>query len=278
MKRQSSLLLCAVALGFAFLYGPIVWLVVFSFNESRLATVWSGFSTKWYLALLSNDQILTAAYLSIKIAFISATLALVFGTLAAFALTRFGKFRGRLSLSGAITAPLVMPEVITGLSLLLLFIALETTFGWPSGRGQLTIIIAHTTFCMAYIAVVVQSRLTSLDRSIEEAAMDLGARPARVFVDITLPTIAPALISGWLLAFTLSLDDVVIASFVSGPSSSTLPIVIFSKVRLGVSPEINAIATIIIVAVAVGVVTAGTVMWKQEQRLRALQTRARNNA
>lgn len=273
--RRSPFLLIMITLGFAFLYGPIIWLVVFSFNESRLATVWSGFSTKWYVALFSNEQVLNAAYLSLKIAFISATLALVLGTLAAFALVRFGKFRGRLSLSGAVTAPLVMPEVITGLSLLLLFIAMELSFGWPSGRGQVTIIIAHTTFCMAYIAVVVQSRLVSLDRSIEEAAMDLGARPARVFMDITLPTIAPALISGWLLAFTLSLDDLVIASFVSGPSSSTLPIVIFSKVRLGVTPEINAIATIIITTVALGVILAGAIMWRQEQRLKLLQTQAR---
>jgi len=274
MKRQSSWLLIAVTLGFAFLYGPIAWLVVYSFNESRLATVWSGFSTKWYGELLQNEQIINAAWLSFKIAFISASLALVFGTLAAFALVRFGRFKGRLTLSGAVTAPLVMPEVITGLSLLLLFIAMETAFGWPAGRGQLTIIIAHTTFAMAYIAVVVQSRLSSLDQSIEEAAMDLGAKPARVFMDITLPTIMPALISGWLLAFTLSLDDLVIASFVSGPSSSTLPIVIFSKVRLGVTPEINAVATLLIAAVAVGIVIAGAVMWRQEQRLKSEQSQA----
>lgn len=273
MKRQSGLLLIATTLGFMFLYGPIVWLVVFSFNESKLATVWSRFSTKWYGSLLENEQVITATYLSLKIAFISATLALVLGTMAAFALVRFGRFRGRLSLSGAVTAPLVMPEVITGLSLLLLFIAMEITFGWPAGRGQVTIIIAHTVFCMAYIAVVVQSRLVSLDLSIEEAAMDLGARPARVFMDITLPTITPALVSGWLLGFTLSLDDLVIASFVSGPSSSTLPIVIFSKVRLGVSPEINAVATIMIGTVATGVIIAGIILWRQEQRLKMTETK-----
>lgn len=272
MQRRSSTLLIAVTLGFTFLYGPIVWLVVYSFNESRLATVWSGFSTKWYGALLENEQILNAAYLSLEIAFISASLALVLGTLAAFALVRFKQFKGRLTLSGAVTAPLVMPEVITGLSLLLLFIAMEAAFGWPAGRGKSTIIIAHTTFAMAYIAVVVQSRLVSVDRSIEEAAMDLGARPARVFWDITLPTIMPAMISGWLLAFTLSLDDLVIASFVSGPSSSTLPIVIFSKVRLGVTPEINAIATLLIAAVGLGVIIAGVLMWRQEKRLQLAQS------
>ena len=274
MQRRSGSLLIAVTLGFAFLYGPIVWLVVYSFNESRLATVWSGFSVKWYGSLLENEQILNAAYLSLEIAFISASLALVLGTLAAFALVRFKQFRGRLTLSGAVTAPLVMPEVITGLSLLLLFIAMEAAFGWPAGRGKSTIIIAHTTFAMAYIAVVVQSRLVSVDRSIEEAAMDLGARPARVFWDITLPTIMPAMISGWLLAFTLSLDDLVIASFVSGPSSSTLPIVIFSKVRLGVTPEINAVATLLIGAVALGVIIAGVLMWRQEKRLKMAQSQA----
>ena len=274
MQRRSSTLLIAVTLGFAFLYGPIVWLIIYSFNESRLATVWSGFSTKWYGALLENEQILSAAYLSLEIAFISASLALVLGTLAAFALVRFKQFKGRLTLSGAVTAPLVMPEVITGLSLLLLFIAMEAAFGWPAGRGKSTIMIAHTTFAMAYIAVVVQSRLVSVDRSIEEAAMDLGARPARVFWDITLPTIMPAMISGWLLAFTLSLDDLVIASFVSGPSSSTLPIVIFSKVRLGVTPEINAVATLLIGAVALGVIIAGVLMWRQEKRLKMAESQA----
>jgi putrescine transport system permease protein len=240
-------------LGFLFLYIPIVSLVIFSFNKSKLVTVWGGWSTKWYGELLNDPQILGAAWISLKIGFVSASLATILGTIAAIVLTRFGRVRGRGLLTGMVTAPLVMPEVITGLSLLLLFVAMEAAFGWPAGRGMLTIIIAHTTFCMAYVAVVVQSRLTDMDDSIEEAASDLGAKPMRVFFDITLPMIAPALISGWLLSFTLSLDDLVIASFVSGPGASTLPMVIFSKVRLGVTPEINALATLIVVVVAIGI-------------------------
>ena len=240
-------------LGFLFLYIPIVSLVIFSFNKSKLVTVWGGWSTKWYGELLNDPQILGAAWISLKIGVVSATLATVLGTIAAMVLTRFGRVRGRGLLTGMVTAPLVMPEVITGLSLLLLFVAMEAAFGWPAGRGMMTIIIAHTTFCMAYVAVVVQSRLVDMDDSIEEAASDLGAKPARVFFDITLPMIAPALISGWLLSFTLSLDDLVIASFVSGPGASTLPMVIFSKVRLGVTPEINALATLIVVVVAIGI-------------------------
>ncbi|MEO1918324.1 MAG: ABC transporter permease subunit, partial [Paracoccaceae bacterium] len=217
-------------LGFVFLYIPIVSLVIFSFNKSKLVTVWGGWSTKWYGELLNDPQILGAAWISLKIGVVSASLATVLGTIAAMVLTRFGKVRGRGLLTGMVTAPLVMPEVITGLSLLLLFVAMEAAFGWPAGRGMVTIIIAHTTFCMAYVAVVVQSRLVDMDDAIEEAASDLGAQPMRVFFDITLPMIAPALISGWLLSFTLSLDDLVIASFVSGPGASTLPMVIFSKV------------------------------------------------
>ncbi|MBL4872316.1 MAG: ABC transporter permease subunit [Rhodobacteraceae bacterium] len=240
-------------IGFLFLYIPIASLVIFSFNKSKLVTVWGGWSTKWYGELLNDPQILGAAWISLKIAFISASLATILGTIAAMVLTRFGQVRGRGLLTGMVTAPLVMPEVITGLSLLLLFVAMEATFGWPAGRGMLTIIIAHTTFCMAYVSVVVQSRLVDMDDSIEEAASDLGAKPMRVFFDITLPMIAPALISGWLLSFTLSLDDLVIASFVSGPGASTLPMVIFSKVRLGVTPEINALATLIVVVVAIGI-------------------------
>lgn len=254
--RRGWFLPIAASLGFAFLYLPIMSLVVFSFNESRLVTVWSGFSTKWYGELFADPQMLGAAWLSLQIAFFSATIALVLGTLCAVALVRFKRFRGRTVLAGAVSAPLVMPDVITGLALLLLFVAMEGMFGWPSGRGVLTITIAHSTFCMAYVTVVVQSRLSDLDLSLEEAAMDLGATPIRVFFDITLPIIAPALISGWLLAFTLSLDDLVIASFVSGPGSSTLPMVIFSKVRLGVSPDVNALATIIIGVVALGVIAA----------------------
>ncbi|MDB5621528.1 MAG: transporter permease subunit [Devosia sp.] len=254
--RRGWFLPIAAALGFVFLYAPIISLVVFSFNESRLVTVWSGFSTKWYGELLADPQMLGAAWLSLQIAAISATIALVLGTLCAVALVRFRRFRGRTVLAGTVSAPLVMPDVITGLALLLLFVAMEGTLGWPAGRGMLTIIIAHSVFCMAYVTVVVQSRLTDLDLSLEEAAMDLGASPVRVFFDITLPIIAPALVSGWLLGFTLSLDDLVIASFVSGPGSSTLPMVIFSKVRLGVSPDVNALATIIIGIVALGVLGA----------------------
>jgi len=255
----------ALVLGFAFLYVPIVSLVVFSFNESRLVTVWGGFSTKWYGALLENQQIIGAALLSLRIAAISATVAVVFGTLTGMALARFGPFRGRTILSGMATAPLVMPEVITGLSLLLLFVTLEQLIGWPEGRGMTTIIIAHVTFAMAFVTVVVQSRLAQFDESLEEAAQDLGARPAKVFFLVTLPIIFPALLSGWLLAFTLSLDDLVIASFVAGPGSSTLPMVVFSKVRLGVSPDINALATILIAIVAVGVAVAGVVMSRQQK-------------
>lgn len=264
--NRSYFLLTALAFGFAFLYVPILSLIVYSFNASKLVTVWAGFSTKWYGALLQNEQILQAAWLSVRIAFVNASFALCLGTLAGFVLARFGRFRGRFALTGMVTAPLVMPEVITGLSLLLMFVALESIIGWPSGRGVTTITIAHITFSMAYVAVVIQSRLSSVDESIEEAALDLGARPAKVFFVITLPIIAPALVSGWLLAFTLSLDDLVIASFVSGPGSSTLPMVIFSKVRLGVSPEINALATIIVLIVALGIVAAGIVMNRAEKR------------
>ncbi len=276
-RRPHPALLAWLAGGFAFLYLPILSLVIFSFNKSKLVTVWGGFSTRWYEALLRNTQILDAAALSVRIAAISAALAVVLGTLVAVCLTRFGPFRGRALLAGLATAPLVMPEVITGLSLLLLFVALEQAFGWPAGRGTLTIIIAHTTFALAYVAVVVQSRLTGMDPSIEEAALDLGARPAKVFFVITLPIIAPALIAGFLLAFTLSLDDLVIASFVSGPGATTLPMVIYSKVRLGLSPEINALATLLVLVVAVGVSTAGIVM-KHGARTRKRDARRATNA
>ncbi len=258
-----------LGLGFAFLYIPIASLVVFSFNESKLVTVWAGFSTRWYAALLQNDQILSAAGLSVRIGLISASLAVVLGTLVGVALTRFGPFRGRALLTALSTAPLVMPEVITGLSLLLLFVALEQAFGWPAGRGALTIVIAHTTSALAYVAVIVQSRLTGMDPSIEEAALDLGAPPGKVFFVITLPLIMPALVSGFLLAFTLSLDDLVIASFTSGPGATTLPMVIYSKVRLGLSPEINALAALMLGVVSIGVVVAGILMRRAEHaRLR----------
>jgi putrescine transport system permease protein len=256
MNRRSWFLPTTATIGFLFLYAPILSLVIFSFNANRLVTVWSGFSVQAYVDLWNDPQLLPATWLSLQIAAVAATIAVVLGTLCAVALTRFRRFRGRTVLQATVSAPLVMPDVITGLALLLLFVAMQSLIGWPQGRGVLTIVIAHATFCTAYVTVVVQSRLGDLDLSLEEAAMDLGANPVRVFFDITLPIIAPALISGWLLAFTLSLDDLVIASFVSGPGSSTLPMVIFSKIRLGVAPEVNALATIIIGVVALGVVTA----------------------
>lgn len=264
--RRSTFLVTVLAFGFAFLYIPILLLMIFSFNESKLVTVWGGFSTKWYGELIRDAQVLGAAWVSLRIAVVNATMAVCLGTLAGFVLARMGRFRGRLLLSGMTTAPLVMPEVITGLSLLLLFVAMEGLVGWPGGRGFTTITIAHITFSMAYVAVIVQSRLTSVDESVEEAAQDLGATPGKVFFVITLPIISPALVSGWLLAFTMSLDDLVIASFVSGPGSSTLPMVIFSKVRLGVSPDINALATIIVLIVATGIVAAGMIMNRAEAR------------
>ncbi len=265
MQGRSWFRTLSLIVGFAFLYIPIASLIVYSFNKSRLVTVWGGFSTQWYGALLRNEQILNAAWLSLRVAALSATIAVVLGTLAGMVLARFGPFKGRTLFSGLTTAPLVMPEVITGLSLLLLFVTMEQLIGWPAGRGMTTIIIAHVTLTMAFVTVIVQSRLTQLDESLEEAAMDLGARPAKVFFVITLPIIFPALLSGWLLAFTLSLDDLVITSFVAGPGSSTLPMVIFSKVRLGVSPDINALATILVTIVALGVTIAGVLMTRQQK-------------
>jgi len=256
VKKQSRFIFSVLAFGYAFLYIPLASVIVYSFNDSRLATIWGGFSTRWYGELFRNEQVLDAALLSLRIALTSATLATIFGTLAGMALARFGRFRGRNLFTGMITSPLVMPEVITGLSLLLLFVSLQQTFGWPAQRGFGTITIAHTTFAMAYVAVIIQSRLVSMDESLEEAALDLGGRPFRVTLDITLPIIAPAMVAGWLLAFTLSLDDLVIATFVSGPGGSTLPMLIFSKVKLGVTPDINALATLIIVVVSLGVLAA----------------------
>jgi len=264
--RRSKFIKTVMIAGYVFLYLPLVLVVIYSFNDSRLVTVWGGFSTRWYIELLHNDEIINAALLSLRIAIISATAAAVLGTLAGLALTRMGNFRGRTLFTGMIAAPLVMPDVITGLSLLLLFVSLQALIGWPSGRGAMTIILAHTTFSMAYVAVIVQSRLSSMDESVEEAAMDLGGRPFQVAMDITLPLIAPAVASGWLLGFTLSLDDLVIATFVSGPGASTLPMVIFSKIRLGVTPDINAVATIIIFMVTVGISIAGWLMMRQERR------------
>jgi len=265
MQRRSFFLITTLAFGFAFLYVPILMMIFFAFNAGKLVTVWSGFSTKWYFELMQNDQMLNAAKLSLKIAALNATGAVILGTLAGLVLARFGRFKGRTLLSGMTTAPLVMPEVITGLSLLLLFVAMDAAFGWPAGRGVTTITIAHITFSLAYVTVVVQSRLSTFDESLEEAAMDLGARPAKVFFVITLPIILPAIISGWLLAFTLSWDDLVISSFVSGPGATTLPMLIFSKVRLGVSPEINALATLMVLVVATGIVVSALWMQKQER-------------
>jgi putrescine transport system permease protein len=266
MNNRSYFLLTALVLGFAFLYVPILSMIVYSFNESRLVTVWGGFSVKWYGELLGNRQMLQAAWLSLRIAVVTATGAVIVGTLAGLALARFGKFRTRTVFAGMVTAPMVMPEVITGLSLLLLFVAAAPLPFFPDARGFSTITIAHITLTMSYVTVVVQSRLSTMDDSLEEAAMDLGARPAKVFMLITLPIIAPAMISGWLLAFTLSLDDLVIASFTSGPSTNTLPMMIFSTVRRGVTPQINALATIMVAIVTVFVIITGFMMARQERR------------
>ncbi|MDF1856338.1 ABC transporter permease subunit [Pseudooceanicola sp.] len=250
MRRLSWFNVTSLTLGLAFLYLPMVVLVIYSFNASKLVTVWAGFSTRWYGELLHNEAFLDAAWVTLKVAVVSSTMATVLGTMAAYVLVRAGRFYGRTLFSGMIYAPLVMPEVITGLSLLLLFI------GIGLDRGIFTIILAHTTFSMCYVSVVVSSRLVSFDRALEEAALDLGCTPFAAFRLVTLPIIAPAVIAGWLLAFTLSLDDLVIASFAAGPSATTLPIKIYSAVRLGVSPEINALSTIMIAIVTIGVITA----------------------
>lgn len=263
-------------LGFTFLYAPMLMLVIYSFNSSKLVTVWAGWSTRWYGELLRDDAMMSAVGLSLTIAACAATAAAILGTIAAVVLVRFGRFRGSNGFAFMITAPLVMPDVITGLSLLLLFVALAHAIGWPADRGMLTIWLAHVTFCTAYVAVVISSRLRELDRSIEEAAMDLGATPLKVFFVITLPMIMPAIISGWLLAFTLSLDDLVIASFVSGPGATTLPMLVFSSVRMGVNPEINALATLILGAVGI----VGFIAWylmarAEKQRIRDIQRASR---
>ncbi len=275
MSGRSTFVLTALGFGFAFLYVPILLVVVYSFNDSRLVAVWGGFSLRWYAELLRSGDVLTAALLSLRIAAVSASVAAFLGTLAGLALARWGRFRGRLLFAGMITAPLVIPEVITGLSLLLLFVTLDQLVGWPGGRGAGTITIAHITFSSAYVAVIVRSRLSSIDESLEEAALDLGGRPLRVLLDVTLPIISPAIVAGWLLAFTLSLDDLIISSFVSGPGSTTLPMLIFSKVRLGVTPDVNALATLIMLLVASGVAVAGWITRRRERlRARDLQLRA----
>ena len=268
MRRGlSGVNLAALTLGFAFLYIPILLLIIYSFNESKLVTVWAGFSTKWYVAMVENKLLLDAAWMTLKVAFVSSTVALVLGTLAGLALARLGRFPGRTLFSGMVYAPLVMPEVITGLSMLLLFVALS----WA--RGYWTVTVAHITFSMAYVAVVVQSRLLTMDRSLEEAAMDLGAPPVKTFFAVTLPIISPALVAGWLLAFTLSLDDLVIASFTSGPGSTTLPMKIYSQVRLGVTPEINAVSTVLVGIVATGVIAASLIN-KRAMVIRERETQA----
>jgi putrescine transport system permease protein len=263
--RPSPLLISILCVGIAILYLPILVLIGYSFNASALVSVWGGFSTSWYRQLLHNDQILDAAWLSLQIGVVVSTGAVILGTLAAIALVRFSRFRGRLLLTGMVNAPLVMPEIITGITQLLLFISMLHVIGWPH-RGFTTIAIAHIAFCTAYVTITVQSRLATADRSLEEAAMDLGAGPVRAFVDTTLPIIMPALGSSWLLSFTLSLDDLVISSFVSGPGASTLPMVIFSKVKLGVSPDINALASLIICLVGICVLAAGYLMRRTERQ------------
>ena len=245
--RRFSVANTFLGAGLAFLYLPLAVVIIYSFNASKLVTVWTGFSTEWYGALLQDRQILEAGRNSLVVALLSASLATILGTAAGYALARFGRFRGRTALTGVLAAPLVLPDVIAGISLLLLFVALEQAFSWMPGRGILTIVIAHTSFTMAYVAVIVQARLAGMARDIEEAAADLGAKPVTVFCAVTLPMMRPAVIAGWLLAFVLSLDDLVIASFVSGPQSTTLPMVVYSSIRLGVSPKINALATILVV-------------------------------
>ena len=269
-QRVSPVLLSALLFGIAVLYLPILVLIGYSFNASPLVNVWGGFSTAWYGELLHNRQLLEAALLSLEVAVAASTGAVFLGTLAAVALVRFARFPGRLLLTGMVNAPLVMPEIITGITQLLLFVSMVQLFSWPH-RGFTTIVLSHITFCTAYVTITVQSRLAAADRSLEEAAMDLGASPTRAFLEITLPIIAPAIVSSWLLCFTLSLDDLVISSFVAGPGASTLPMVIYSKVKLGVSPDINALASLIVCAVGGCILVAGWLMARSDRR-RALET------
>src|SRR6201997_1523207 len=271
MERRSSVALLSVLFcGIALLYVPILGLIAYSFNASPLVNVWGGFSTAWYVQLLHNRPLLEARLLSLEVALAASTAAILLGTLAAIALVRFVRFPGRLLLTGMVNAPLVMPEIITGITQLLLFVSMVQLLGWPH-RGFTTIVLSHVTFCTAYVTITVQSRLQAADRSLEEAAQDLGATPARAFAEITLPIIAPASVSSWLLCFTLSLDDLVISSFVSGPGASTLPMVIYSKVKLGVSPDFNALASLIVCAVGALILAAGWLMRRAERR-RALET------
>ncbi|WP_321860651.1 ABC transporter permease subunit [Burkholderia cenocepacia] len=266
MKPNRFLQFAALFVGFAFLYIPILSLIVYSFNESKLVTVWSGFSFRWYTALVEDDELLTAAWLSLKIGVLTAFASVFIGTWAGFVLARMGRFRGFALFSGMINAPLVIPEVIQGISLLLLFIELAKWIGWPAERGVFTIWLGHVMLCISYVAIIVQSRVRELNPSLEEAALDLGATPLKVFFTITLPLISQALIAGWLLSFTLSIDDLVLSAFLSGPGSTTLPLVVFSRVRLGLNPEMNALATLFIIAVTAGVVIANFVMLRQERK------------
>jgi putrescine transport system permease protein len=266
MTRRATFLITVLCFGFAFLYVPILSMMVYSFNGSRLATVWGGFSTKWYVSLWQNRQIVEALLLSLKIAVVSATFATILGTMTGFVLARFRRFRGRTLFAGMSAAPLVMPEVITGISTLMLFILSARWIGWPTERGFTTVTLAHITFAMVFVATIVQARLSQADRAVEEAAMDLGSRPWQVLWDVTLPLAFPAILSGWLLAFTISLDDVVITSFTTGPGSTTLPLVIWSKVKLGVTPDVNALATLTVLVVGTGVALAGWIMMRAEKR------------
>ena len=272
MRRLTWFNATSLTLGFAFLYIPMIIVIIYSFNESRLVTVWGGFSTRWYGELIQNDAFLDAAWVTAKVGFFSSIIATILGTMGAYVLVRGGRFFGRTLFSGMMYAPLVMPEVITGLSLLLLFISINLD------RGLVTIVLAHATFSMCYVSVVVSSRLVSFDRSVEEAALDLGCTPFEAFRLVTLPIIAPAVISGWLLALTLSLDDLVIASFVAGPSATTLPIKVFSSIRLGVSPEINALSTILISIVTIGTITASLMTKRAISRQRRAEQLAEQSA
>ena len=265
--KRSRFLSVMLVFGMAFLYVPMILLVIYSFNYSRIVPVWGGWSLRWYEELFKSPEVWNAVLLSLRIALTNATFATLFGTLAGLALVRFGRFRGRALFGAMMVAPLVMPEVITGLSMLMLFITLQDLIGWPLQRGFTTITIAHITFSMTYVAVIIQSRLTGMGEDLEEAALDLGARPFRVLADITLPRLAPGMLAGWLLAFTLSLDDLVIASFVTGPGANTLPILIFGRIRTGLRPDINALATIIILVVALGVAMAALILFRQHRRV-----------
>lgn len=264
IKPDPRLRAIVLTLGYAFLYLPILCLMVFSFNDSSMMTSWTGFSLKWYVELFQDQALLSAARLSLLIATLTATAAVIIGTWAGYVLARMGRFRGFALYIGMLSAPLVMPEVVLGISLLLMFVEVSDLFGWPTGNGVFTIWVGHVTLCMAYVAVIIQSRIRDLDRSLEEAALDLGASPLKVFFVITLPLIIPAILAAWLLAFTLSLDDVVIASFLSGPGYTTLPLEVFSRVRLGLKPEINALATLFMLAVGIMVVVFGRMQWRRQ--------------